>query len=153
MTSSNNSSFNIGIAKAQIPTTLGVLLSGYAAIASFQSDSFWVSLTFIFFLLLPVYLLLFFGKIHIDDKVVRHSTLVGTYEISWDEIKEIQHSQGVCVLIGEQKQIAVTDVQYWSGSEKDAAAEFYWNQIDNRGVKFTETAKALFKLSKNSRIN
>jgi hypothetical protein len=147
------SSFDISIIKIQIIVVLGLVLFGYGAFASFSASPIWVPCIFSFFFVLSGYLLLFYGHIHIDNKSIRHYTIMGNYEMFWDDINEILSSQGIIVLVGENKQLTITDLEHWSGSNKAEAIEFYWNQIEKRNIQVHQSAKALFKGSNNTNVD
>ncbi len=151
--SSSTPGYRVTIGKLQIIMILGFLLFSYGSFASIQQGVIWVSVLFALFALLAAYALLFYGSISLDDKGIRHSTLMGTYQMRWDEIREIKYSQGILVFIGSDKRVSVVDTEYWSAPDLEVVRDFYYNQVEKIGVPYEKDPRAMFLASKNSKVD
>lgn len=107
----------------------------------------------ILFSALSLYLVLLYGKLVVSKRDVTQYTVVGVYRIYWDEVVEIQYSQGILVLIGRSKRLSIPDLEYWTDNNASDATGFFYDQAEKRNIELSKSMRALIMPTKNSRIN
>lgn len=116
-----------------------------------RQSEWWVEVIFLFFGSLGLYLLLTHGDLVIDKRGVKKKSLLGTYRISWEEVRVIRYGFDVYVLTGEEKSLNIGEF-VWDGSNRHDAARYFDDRIDEHHIEFKEDWRAGFSRSKNVRI-
>jgi hypothetical protein len=131
-----------------------------ALFSSFSILSFFIGLYIIVLLHLAfaglgVYLLLTSGSISINTQKIRLQNNIGCYEIFWDEVNYIETDsmRGALVFNGGNKRVAFPGPAWWAGPDKMAFISLLDAEIKNRSILTKKSQKALWRLSKNSKIN
>jgi hypothetical protein len=111
-------------------------------------------LSFLSSLRLVATLLLSSGSMQIYSDSLRYYLPLRRYQIEWDEVRSIEiDSQGSSmVFVGENKRLAVNGPMFWTGKDKRDAARLIAIQIDRYEIEVRTTEKAMFRLSRNTRV-
>ena|SRR5215204_2717879 len=85
---------------------------------------------------------------------IRYDLPLRRYQIKWNEVRSIEiDSQGSSVVfVGKNKRLAVNGPIFWTGKEKCDAARLIAIQIDRYEIEVRATEKAMFRLSRNTRV-
>ena len=142
------------------PIPLRVLASLFVAFSLFGAVMAWragqgnVSPWFLVFGAIGVYLLLDTGSIEMDAKTIKYRTPLAQYQIEWDEVTQIQVDRGGgnMVFFGKDKRLATIGPTFWSGKDKLEMLILADEQIKKHGVETQVTNKAMFRLSKGTKI-
>jgi len=102
---------------------------------------------------LGFFMLYYFGNIDMDTEVIRQSTLSGSYEIKWDDIKQIElrPSNATVVLRGEHKILTLAGWYFWNSAESAQIMQFIQSQAETRGIDIIE-GKRSFRFPRNTKI-
>lgn len=121
------------------------------ALASKQADA---APWFLLFVPVGLYMLLFSGPVEMDYEKIRYNTPWAHYEILWREVSriEIDAQGGNIAFIGEGKQLCAIGPGFWSGEDKVQMLMMLESQTKKGGIRVDETPKAMFKLSKNTKV-
>jgi len=114
-----------------------------------------VSLIFISFALLGVYLILNAQtKIEMGPETITRRSVFGRHLIRWDEIKWIEHDPSFNTLVfqGANKRLVVAGPFYWVGRERHKLRMLMGYQIDQMGLRYKESFWSQFKFSKNVKM-
>lgn len=153
--SDENRIFTVKHTTYKIIGWVNLLLFTFATIMSWRANTGYIPLIFLFFALLGLYIVLASGHMEVDSKSIRFYSHFGKYKINWDEIKyiEIDKQLGNIVFFGDEKVLQTIGLQGWTGKkEKLEMADFLFEQIENRKIEIRQTEKAMFRLSKNTKI-
>ncbi|MBT8491408.1 MAG: hypothetical protein KJN62_10215 [Deltaproteobacteria bacterium] len=112
-----------------------------------------LSIPFVIFIGLSVYVLLVSGKIEISSKKIVLDIPIGYYEIAWDEIKSIETDiqRTSLIFIGKNKRLVLAGPGWWGGQDKKMIISFLNSEIARRSINIKLSQKTLIKSSKNSR--
>lgn len=126
------------------------LFSSFLILSLFIGQ-FLLSLPFLFFIALGVFLLLNSGSININSLKICLNIPFGHYEIDWDEVENIETDiqRGALVFSGNNKRVVIAGPVWWAGPDKMALISFLNVEIERRGIEIKRSQKALFKMSKN----
>lgn len=117
-----------------------------------------ITLAFIFFLvffIFNIYMLLTIGYMEVDSESIRYYSPRGKYQMKWEEIEYIEIDQQFnnMAFFGDNKTLNVIGSTGWSDKEaKRETGTFIAEQIKNLGIEIKRTQKAMFRISKNTKI-
>jgi hypothetical protein len=125
----------------------------FCGVMSWRADAGWVTFLFFGFVLLGAYLLTA-GSVEMDARHVTYRTPIGAYRIRWDEVSRIETDAqgGNIVFWGEGKRLNAVGPGYWSGEDKLEMLVFLSRQVEKYGIEVVETQKAMFRLTKNTKV-
>lgn len=112
------------------------------------------ALLFIPFVGLGAYILLFAGVVEMDRETIIYRTPLARYQIRWDEVTRIEldkHGSNV-VFWGDNKRLAALGPYFWQGADRTDMLRLVAAQIDKLGISTTQSEKAMFRLSKNTKV-
>ena len=137
----------------RVVASVGIIFFLFCGVMSWRADDGWPTFLFVGFMLVGVYLLMT-GSVEMDAQHVAYRTPVGTYRIKWDEVSRIETDAqgGNIVFWGADKRLNVVGPGYWSGKDKLEMLMFLTRQIEEYGIEVVETQKAMFRLSKNTKV-
>ena len=109
---------------------------------------------FLIFVALGIYILLGSGSMQVDSDSIRYYLPLRRYQIKWNEVQyiEIDRQGSSMVFFGENKKLAVIGPMYWSGINRFDVGRLIAAQIDRYGIEVRTTEKAIFRLSKNTKV-
>lgn len=126
----------------------------FLGVISWRADAGGVTFLFFGFVLLGIYALTA-GSVEMDAQHVTYQTPLSTYRIVWDEVLriEIDAQGGNIVFWGEGKRLNAVGPQYWCGKDKQKMLMLLSKQVEKYGIEVKETPKAMFRLSKNTKVD
>jgi hypothetical protein len=93
---------------------------------------------------LGVYIILTAGSFSLGEQDIVHSTRFRRYLITWDQVRTIEvGNQGSLVLHGDDKRFVLAPISYWTGKEKEAAAELLKRKIKTLGLSVSDQSRRL----------
>lgn len=126
----------------------------FCTVMSIRAGQGEASPIFILFVMMSVYMLLASGPLVMDAHTIIYRTRWARYQIRWDEVTHIEIDQqgGGIVFCGEGKRLAALGPMYWGGSDKAEMLALLANQIERKQIEVRGTQKALFRLSKATKV-
>lgn len=118
---------------------------------SYYKHSDGAALAFAAFTALSAFLVLFSGRLIIDDDGITHRNAFGTFRMRWRDIREIEQG-GQLVLKGEHCRFVVLPTGYWSGSHRAEALALLEQKLKGTGIAFRNTRTAAYKWHWNVRV-
>jgi hypothetical protein len=111
-------------------------------------------LVFILFAGLGVYLLLSCGTLEMDSKSILYRTPWARYQIRWEEVIRIElDKKGSSIVFwGENKRLVALGPYHWQGADRTDMFLLVAAQIDKLGIEMQQSEKAMFRLSKNTKV-
>jgi len=133
---------------------LGVAFSTFCTAGALSAGARGSALVFIAFAALGVFTILTSGSMQVDSHSIRYYLPLRSYQIKWNEIRsmEIDRQGYNMVFVGDNKRLAIIGPGYWSRRNKLETLNLIGTQIDKYGIQILPTQKALFRLSRNTRI-
>lgn len=100
------------------------------------------------------YFLLNVGSTHVDSDSIRYYLPFRTYQIRWSEVKYIEmDAEGASlVFVGENKTLSMNGPRLWTGKDKNDLQKLMVAQMKSYSIELRQTQKALFRRSKNARV-
>lgn len=132
----------------------GLLLFCVPAIGLFLTLEVLLSLLPIAFAILGALIVMNTGSLTLDRERLMRKTLLGRYQMRWDEVKWIEHheQETAWLLCGENKQMAILPPTWCLGEDRELYASLLQAEIFERGIPLKRTPKVLWKWSKNTKI-
>jgi len=126
----------------------------FCSVSAWRAGQRGASLVFLVFVALGSYILLSSGSMQVYSDSIRYYLPLRRYQIKWNEVRSIEiDSQGSSmVFVGENKRLAVNGPMFWTGKDKRDAARLIAIQIDRYEIEVRTTEKAMFRLSRNTRV-
>jgi len=134
---------------------INILFCAFFAVMSWRAGATpGVSFIFVFFITLGVYLVLASGDMEADSESIRLNLSLAKYRINWSDIEyiEVDQQYGNMAFFGNGKVLNIIGPAGWSGNEKQEMINFIFHRIDELGIEVRQTQKAMFRLSKNTKI-
>lgn len=105
------------------------------------------------FVILFLYAFTLTGTITADSTKIRYTSILARDEILWDEVQRIEfdHNGQYCILVGQDRWVALPGVMYWSGKQKQRFADFMEYETHRRDLE-VKRCMMLFKTSRNTRV-
>ena len=126
----------------------------FCAIGSWRAGARGVALGFLLVSLVGVFIVFSSGSMHVDSDSIKYYLPLASYQIRWNEVRfiEIDAQGGNMVFVGENKRLAVNGPMSWSGKDKRQMRDLIMAQIEKYEIQVRLTSKAMFRLSKNTRV-
>lgn len=145
------------VVKTTVATVAGwgcVIFGLFAVVLSWQADGWKLPLFFLVFATLGVYLILYSGTLKMNSEIISYQTSVSHHQILWSEVKRIELDEqgGNIVFVGDDKQLAASGWQVWSGKDKSSMLALLDAKIKTENIEVAVTAKAMVKGSKNTKV-
>ena len=156
------SSLEVGLIAYQVIGLVAVVFGGGAFLGAFLDHQYGVSVLFVVFAVLGIYIILAVGRYTLDEVGITHRNFFGTYRMLWGEIRKIEigrsgieatDSAGALLLLGDNKQFSVAQPSAWSGPQKTKALALLSKKIAESGVTPVETYWAAFKGHRNVKVS
>ena len=89
-----------------------------------------------------------------NSQAITYSTPWARYHIRWDEVEriEIDAQGGAIVFVGKDKRLAAVGPGYWSGKDKPEMLMLIQSKTEEHKIEVQQTQKAVFRLSKNTKV-
>jgi hypothetical protein len=129
---------------------------GFAAggIAALFARQYFAAAGLFLFVALGIYIVLAAGSFSFSEQDIVHSTRFRRYLITWDQVRVIEvGNHGSLVLHGDGRRFALAPVSYWTGKEKEAAAELLSRKIETLGLKTYRTNTGDYKTHRNVQVS
>lgn len=132
----------------------GVAFAFFCTVGAWNGGARPTSLLFLGFGALSSYLILGSGSMHVDSDFIRYYLPLRSYQMKWSEVQyiEIDRQGGNMVFVGENKKLAVNGPAVWFGRDRFDAGQLIAAQIDRYGIELRPTEKAMFRLSRNTKV-
>ena len=135
---------------------IGIAFFLFCAVASYLAGQEEVSPFFLCFVAMGIYLILATGQLSMNSEEIIYMTPLAKYQMKWGEVEavEMDLKRGSLVFYSDNRNkcLAVLGPHYWSGDEKYAMSRFLSKEMEKHQIKPKVTAKAAFKMSKNSKV-
>ncbi len=140
---------------AKIIAWAGIAFCSLFSLLSFATGRPFVAIFCFLFILLGLFLLSICGSIEMGSQKITLKIPIGHYEIRWDEIEEVETDiqRGALVFLSCNKRVAIAGPRWWVGQEKKDMISFLNSELKRRSISIRQSRKALFKLSKNSKVH
>ena len=131
-----------------------IILFLLGSVMSWRAGATGVSVFFLVFIALGLYLVLFSGTLQMSSEIISYKTPLSHYQILWKEVEQIEVDEqgGNLVFVGKDKQLAAMGWQFWSGKDKLGMLNLMDEQRKSRNIEVKETAKAMIKSCKNTKV-
>jgi Ca2+/Na+ antiporter len=95
------------------------------------------------------------GSLEVDREKLIRKTLLGRYQMRWDEVKWIEHHEedSGWLLCGENKQLGIISPFWCSSKDREQYMVLVMSEIHQRKIEMKRDWRVLFKSSKNTRMN
>ncbi len=96
------------------------------------------------------------GAIEMDDQFIRKTTILGRYEMAWDEVIGIEMPRKLSLPIrleGTNKRLTIANERLWTGEDKTAMIELFHRQIAERQIYVSHIGITRWKDSKNTKVS
>ena len=95
------------------------------------------------------------GSLEVDHEKLSRKTLLGRYQMLWDEVKWIEHheQESAWLLCGNNKQLAIISPFWCASKDRELYLAFLMFEIHQRKIEMKRDWRVLFKWSKNTKIN
>lgn len=129
--------------------------SVFCTVGAWRAGASSAALIFLIFVALAIFILLNAGSMQMDSEGIRYYLPLRSYQIRWDEVRyiEIDRQGGNMVFIGDNKTLATNGPVSWAGKDKMEVHRLISAQIKTYGIEVRQTEKAMFRLSKNTRMS
>lgn len=106
------------------------------------------------FAALACYFLLNVGSTHVDSDSIRYYLPLRSYRIKWSEVRYIETDvEGASlVFVGDNKRLSMNGPRLWAGKDKMAMRKLMDVQVKRYGIEIRHTQKAVFRRSRNTRV-
>jgi hypothetical protein len=134
---------------------IGALVFLAFAIVSWrQRADLWVSIVFIAFVCLGLYLVMASGPLEITSRFILHKTPLARYRIGWDEVGriEIDPAGTSIAFIGEGKQLVAAGLGYWAAADLAGMLRVIQLEVERRKIQVDFTRKAMWRLPKKTKV-
>ncbi len=113
-----------------------------------------IALLPLFFAILGAIFIANTGSLKVDREKLIRKTLLGRYQMRWDEVRWIEHHEqdSGWLLCGENKQLGIMAPQWCSGEDRELYTALLHTVMYERGITMKRTLKVLVKWSKNTKI-
>lgn len=130
-----------------------IALFSIASLLSWRAGEGVVSMLFLLFVALGLYLMLGSGQIAADQDTVSVDSLLGRHELAWDRVRRLEGSgYGTLVLHADDARLVVPPPMLWSGPEKDALRALIARQLRERALVVRRSATADYRVHHNVRV-
>jgi hypothetical protein len=129
-----------------------ILFSILCTVGSIYGEQAYLSLIFIFFVMLGIIMLLLTGSAEISSIGFKVILPIGKYYIPWTEVDYVEIGQGNLILGNQEKRISFPSFEFWRGRDKDAAYDIIDKILEQRNIDIQETKRAILPIYKNTRI-
>lgn len=110
------------------------------------------ALTFVAFGMLGLAIILFTGKVTIDNYGFKVKLPIGTYFISWNEVEYVETGSGNMLIGGNDKKITFSSPEVWTGVEKFNAKDMFAAKLKERNLTIKQSFRASFPALKNAKV-
>ena len=95
----------------------------------------------------------YFGNVEMDEHRLRQSTLSGKYEISWDDIKqvEIREPNTTVVFCGSDKVLTILGHSCWPSDDAEKIVAFIVAKMQVSNISLVDGGRS-FRFPKNTKI-
>lgn len=95
------------------------------------------------------------GSLEIDREKLSRKTLLGRYQMRWNEVKWIEHheQESGWLLCGENKQLGIISPFWCSKKNREMYMALLMFEIQQRQIEMKRDWRVLYKYSKNTRVS
>ncbi len=132
---------------------LAILFFSFAALLAWRAGESVVSMLFLIFGALGLWLVLGSGHVAADEDVVAVGSLLGRHELAWGRVRKVETSgYGTLVLHADDARLVVPPPMMWSGPEKQALRALIVRQLRERSLAMRYSRTADYRIHKNVRV-
>jgi hypothetical protein len=132
---------------------IGIIFFGFCAVMSSRSGQYMPSMCFIPFIVMSVPVILMAHTVEIDQQTISAKTLRGTYQISWQNVIEVQCGQSNILFKGRSgTQLIIPTPSLWSWAEKREMLALLSTQLEIRKIPLKRSSGCDYKFFKGTRI-
>jgi hypothetical protein len=102
--------------------------------------------------ILGLLIILFTGKVTINNFGFKVKLPIGTYFISWNEVEYVETASGNMLIGGNDKKITFPAPEAWTGSDKYNAKDMFAAKLKERNLSVKQSFRATFPALKNAKI-
>ena len=145
---------NIKHTPARVVGWISIAFSLFGSAGAWSAGAYGPSLLLLLFGALGGYLILGSGSMQINSDSITYHLPLRSYQIKWNEVRyiEMDRGGGNMVFVGENKRLAVLGPALWSGKDKVDLQKFLMEQLERYDIDVRITAKAMIRLSKNTKL-
>jgi hypothetical protein len=133
---------------------VNVVLFTAGGIAACHARQYFAGGGLFLFVGLGIYIILAAGSFSLSEHDIVHSTRFRRYLITWDQVRTVEvGNHGSLVLHGDARRFVLAPVSYWTGKEKEAAAELLKRKIETLGLRMYRTKAGDYKTHRNVRVS
>jgi hypothetical protein len=130
----------------------GAIMFSFFTVLSWSSKEFWPSLTFIVFTLLSFRFALLTGPVTGTFEALGVSTLLGRFQIPWQDIQRIEKGSNNWVFFTDQKHMSIPAPSFWIGRDKHALAATIDSIIRDRNIDMKAKLRADLLFQKHTKV-
>lgn len=128
-------------------------LFSIASLLSWRAGEGGVSMLFLVFVALSLYLVLGSGHVTADDGTVSVYSLLGRHALAWDRVRRVEGSgYGTLVLHADDARLVVPPPMLWSGPGKVALRALITRQLKERALVVQRSLSADYRVHRNVRV-
>ena len=131
---------------------LDIVFCSFCAIMAWQSGQTKAVPLFVPLVLIGVALLLGGGKVKVTPDVICHSTALGQFQLSWEEITSVSAASGIIIFEAPGKQLVLPSPEVWSGKEKRQAEILLVQQLQACGFSRIPRVGKVFAVSHHCKL-
>ncbi len=144
---------NADLRYARIIGVTAIALFSVASLLSWRAGEGVVSMLFLVFVALGLYLVLGSGHVAADDDTISVHSLLGRHELAWDRVRRVEASgYGTLVLHANEARLVVPPPMLWSGPEKVALRALITRQLKERALVVQRSRSADYRVHRNVRV-
>jgi hypothetical protein len=110
------------------------------------------ALALLAFGILGLVIILFTGKVTINNFGFKVKLPIGTYFIPWNEVEYVETGSGNMLIGGNDKKITFPAPEAWTGSDKYNAKDMFAAKLKERNLSVRQSFRATFPALKNAKI-
>ncbi len=128
-------------------------LFSMASLLSWRAGEGVVSMLFLVFVALGLYLVLGSGHIAADDGTMSVDSLLGRHALAWDRVRRVEGSgYGTLVLHADDARLVVPPPMLWSGPDKAALRALIARRLRERALVVRHSRTADYRVHHNVRV-
>ena len=143
----------VGLRSYAIIASIGMIFFGGASIGAFLAHQYGPIAIFVLFFLMSAGLLAAAGTFSLEEDAISYSSGYGRFRMKWADVRRVEFSpMGTLVLHGPDSRFVIFPASYWSGPQRQRAADVLAKAIEATGLVPTLSRIADYRLFKNTRL-
>lgn len=150
--STSQSEFQFSLWKLNAVGWIGLLFFSFCSFMSWQAGETFVSFWFLPFILLSIPVFMQPGTIRCNQKKIAQRSLLGSFEMEWDDIKQIKEGQSNLAFIDGERRLCLPLPVWCSRKNRGKFLLALETFIEERDLEVTPSFLVDFQFSKGTRI-